>query len=110
MTNQEIKVQVMDLLNQIVVLTKDVKNDAPTYENYNYQEVSLTSSDLNDYTDEDLEDKGVSKEDIAKYRANPQELDDKVYLCSVRSYVKRVVDGDASSAALNETQYYTSTC
>lgn len=105
MTNlNETKAQVLDLLNQIAILTKDVP-EGPTYENYNYQTVPVTSDVLNDYSDEELEDMGIDKTKFP----SPEELDNSVMLRSIGDYVQRVLKSPMS-AVHNETQYYNSNC
>jgi hypothetical protein len=93
-----VKEQVLELLNQIAILTKDVP-EPQTYEDYNYREGYVTTSYLADYGD-DVSDS------IDQSKVN----DDAVYLYCVNNYVKRVIDGDAESASHNELQYYTSNC
>lgn len=103
MNLNETKAQVMDLLNQIVLLTKEVK-DVPTFEDYDYTTRPVTTSQL-DYGDQDeiLNQVGVTKEQLP-------ELDTQAYLRAVGDYAKRVVDGKESSATYNEVKYYTSAC
>lgn len=97
---QKIKAQVMDLLNQIVILTKDFP-EAQTFEDGDYQTVMVTEDIINDYDDEDLKDMGIDK---SKFNA------DALYLRCVGDYAKRVVDGKTSRATHNEEQYYNSNC
>jgi hypothetical protein len=103
--NTELKNQVMELLNQIVILTKGVK-EPQQRENYNYQYEYITSDVL-----EDLKaDSG--DEEVLDVEGNPVTNvdDDQIYLYCVGKYAKRVIDGDASDAVHNENQYYNSNC
>lgn len=102
----KIKTDVMDLLNQIIVLTKGLP-DVPTQEDdYTGAEIMLTS-DYVDFEDaDDLEANGVD----TKIFPDGETLDAAVYLTGVSAYCERVVDGDADSVAHNEKQYYTSNC
>lgn len=98
----ETKKQVMDLLNQILILTKDVPKPQE-FEDSDHFTHFVTTDLISDY---DLSDEDFEDQDIDRSKVN----DDEVYLYAVSKYVKRVVDGNVSSATYNEKQYYNSTC
>lgn len=100
MDNKERKAQVLDLLNQIAILTKDLP-EPQTFENYNYVQTYVTKETLRDYSAEELEDKGIDPTNVD---------DDSTYLYCIGNYVRRVLDGKVSSASYNEEQYYNSNC
>lgn len=112
MSNTKIKAEVMDLLNQIVIKTKGIKGVNTGAEDYNYQPVSLSEmlDDLDSYADPDDHDNTLAKKLKKMTEEEHQELLDQDYLANVNAMCARVVDGDASSAAYNEKQYYNSTC
>lgn len=105
MTNSEKKKQVVELLNQIVILTQEVK-EPQSIEDYNYNSKYVTSNVLSDLQDGDTE--SYVSDDNGKPIKEVD--DDAVYLYCVNSYAKRVLAGDANDAAHNEDKYYTSTC
>jgi hypothetical protein len=109
MDKKELKAEVMDLLNQIVILTKGIKAPESGVEDYDCREVSVL--DLMDHPEDYLEE---DPEALAKWKGlsknEKDELKMNVYLSSVHAMAKRVVDGKASSAEYNEKQYYNSNC
>lgn len=103
-TNEQIKAEVLELLNKIVLLTKDVK-EGPTFEDYNYNRRAVTTSQLDYHSDAEelLKDLNLTEADLPA-------LDTQAYLHSVGAYAKRVVNGSSESALQNELQYYNSNC
>lgn len=102
---QDVKDKVMDLLNQIVVLTKSVPTP-PNNASSDYGDTYLTSEYVDFEDQDDLEDRKV---DLNVF-PDAKSLDNAVYVTCVSQYAKRVVDGDEETANRNEEKYYSSAC
>src|SRR4051812_23524144 len=99
---KEVKANVMDLLNEIIILTKGL--DEPQYaENYNYQLEAVTSSKYKELKEELADSEETDAEELLDVEGEKLKKpnDDEVYLYLVGEYAKRVVDGDAESASYN---------
>lgn len=109
MINREnTKAAVKELLNQIALLTEGVEAP-PKFENYNYQNVYLTSAELHDKIK--WAEEGETVTDINGKEVSPESINDtNLFLFAVGAYAKRVLKGDVSSAVENENQYYNSNC
>lgn len=95
------KAEVLELLNKIAVLTKEVAEPEHTRENYDYGFTTyLTTDNVNDYV--------YDEEKVEKLKSELN--DDQVFLYCVGQYINRVLSGDPDMAARNEQKYYTSTC
>lgn len=109
---EQLKVQINDLLNQIVILTKDLPKPQ-TLENYNYQMVILTEDRFldelsdNEITEEDTNSKAWPIDGNGEPLKKPNDLETALYCIS--RYAQRVLQCE-SNAVRNENQYYTSNC
>lgn len=113
MTNKKTKAEVMDLLNQIVVLTKGIKAVDTGEEDYDTgRNISISDVLSNfEYLDEEDKDDDSMYQKYGKLsEEEKQELLDQDYLANVSAICKRVADGDAEAASYNEQQYYNSNC
>ena len=112
MSNKELKAEVMDLLNQIVIKTQGIEepdnHGKEDYDGYPISFLELINNPEDYFEDED------EKELLEKYQKMPKKekeaLETQVYLANVHAMAKRVVDGDVHAAAYNEKQYYNSNC
>ncbi len=103
---QEIKTQVMDLLNQIVILTKGIKGVDTGVENWNYQPVGI--SELLENGPEEYEDNKSSQKFFEMTPEQQQNLRSQDYLSNVNNICLRITS--ESGAEGNEKQYYNSNC
>lgn len=107
----EVKKNVQDLLNQIVILTSDLGlKPLQVVEVYDYKKQFLTQTRLAEKVHDRMS--GGEESDLLNYSGGKLEPvnDTEVYLYCVRDYAKRVLNGDVEAAAYNEDKYYDSTC
>jgi hypothetical protein len=107
----QVKKEVMDLLNQVVIKTKGI--EAPETDKEDWDGNPMSIMDLMNNPEDYFEGED-EKEELAKWKnltkKERSEMENQVYLAGVNAMLTRIVDGDASSVEYNEKQYYNSNC